>query len=55
MPVGLISRILEKTKKMRIKFSQGSVTILKIITNYQEVRVKLVNMQLIKLKSAAKK
>ena len=35
--------ILEKIKETRLKFSQGSVTLLKIIANYQEVRVKLTN------------
>ena len=46
--------ILEKIKETRLKFSQGSVTILQIITNYQEARVKLTNAQLNKLKSAAR-
>ena len=45
---------LEKIKETRLKFSQGSVTILKIIANYQDTRVKLTNTQLNKLKSAAK-
>ena len=45
---------LEKIKETRLKFSQGSVTILKIIANYQDARVKLTNTQLNKLKSAAK-
>ena len=46
--------ILEKIKEMRLKCSQGSVTELQIMTNYQEMRVKATNTQLNKLKSAAK-
>ena len=46
--------ILEKIKETRLKFSQGSVTVLQIMTNYQETRVKLTNTQLNKLKFAAK-
>ena len=38
--------ILEKTKETRLKFSQGSVTVLKMMANYQEVRVELTNTQL---------
>ena len=37
-----------------IKISQGSVTVLENMANYQETRVKLTNIQLDKLKSAAK-
>ena len=37
--------ILEKIKKIRLKFSQGSVTVLSKIANYQEPRVKLTNAQ----------
>ena len=37
-----------------LKFSQGSVTVLKIIANYQGTRVNLKNKQLNKFKSAAK-
>ena len=48
-----ILTILEEIKK-RFKFSQGSVTVLEKIANYQETRVKLTNTQLNKLKSAAK-
>ena len=46
--------ILEKIKETRLKLSQGSVTVLKIMTNYQEATVKVTNAQLNKLKSAAK-
>ena len=47
--------ILEKNKETRLKFSQGSVTVLSKIVNYQEARVKLTNTQLNKLKSTAKR
>ena len=46
--------ILEKIKETTLKFSQGSVTVLQKMVNYQETRVKLTNTQLDKLKSAAK-
>ena len=36
---------------MTLKFSQGSVTMLPKMANHQEVRVKLTNAQLNKLKS----
>ena len=49
-----ILTILEKIKEKRFKFSQRSVTVLQIMANYQEARVKLTNTQLNKLKSAAK-
>ena len=49
-----ILTILEKIKETRFKFSQGSVTVLYIMANYQEARVKLTNTQLNKLKSATK-
>ena len=49
-----ILTILEKIKETRFKFSQGSVTVLYIMANYQEARVKLTNTQLNKLKFAAK-
>ena len=39
---------------MRLKFFQGSVTLLKKMANYPEERVKLTNTQLNKLKSAGK-
>ena len=37
-----------------LKFSQGSVAVLQKMVNYQEVKVKLRNKQLNKLKSAGK-
>ena len=46
--------ILEKIKETKLKFSQGSVTVLSKIANYEEARVKLTNTQLNKLKFAAK-
>ena len=46
--------VLEKIKETRLKFSQGGVTVIQKMANYQEVRVKLTNTQLHKLKSAAK-
>ena len=45
--------ILEKIKETKLKFFQGSVTILKKMTNYEEARVALTNTQLNKLKSEA--
>ena len=47
--------ILEKIKKARLKFSQGSVTVLEKMENYQGARVKLANTQLNKLESPATK
>ena len=47
-----ILTILEKIKETRLKFSQGSVTVSQKMTSYQELRVKLSNIQLNKLKSA---
>ena len=47
-------KILEKIKETRLKSSQGSVTVLYEMINYQEKRVKLTNTQLSKLKSEAK-
>ena len=45
----------KKTKiKTRLKFSQGIVRVLSIMTKYEEARVKLTNTQINKLKSAAK-
>ena len=41
--------MLELIKEKRLKFSQGSVTVLKKMGNYQEVRVKLTDTQLNKL------
>ena len=49
-----VETILEKIKETRLKLSQGSVTILYKMVNYEEVRVKLANSQLNKLKSATK-
>ena len=45
--------ILEKIKETRFKFSQGSVTVLKKMGNYQEARVNRTNTQLNKLKFVA--
>ena len=45
--------IWEKIKKARVKFYQGSVTVLEKMENYREARVKLANTQLSKLESAA--
>ena len=50
----VILTILEKIKETRLKFSQRSVTALQIMVNYHEVRIKLKNTLLKKLKSAAK-
>ena len=33
-----ILTILEKIKEKRLKYSQGSITVLLIITNYQEAK-----------------
>ena len=41
-------------KETRLKFSQGSVTVLLIVTSCQKAKVKLTNTQLNKLESAAK-
>ena len=49
-----ILTILEKIKETRLKFSQGRVTVLWKMANYQEAKVKLTNTQINKLKSAAK-
>ena len=46
--------VLEKNKETRLKLSQGSVTVLWRMINYKEVRVKLTNTRLNKLKSAVK-
>ena len=46
--------VLKKIKEMRLKFFQGSVIVLWVMTNYQEPRVKQTNTQLKKLKFAAK-
>ena len=47
--------ILEKIKETRLKLSQGHVTLLQKIANYEEARVKLTNTQLNKLKYVALK
>ena len=47
--------IILKIKEMKLKFSQRSVTVLSIITNYYEKRAKLTYTQLNKLRSAAEK
>ena len=49
-----ILMILEQIKKTSLKFSQGSVTVLYIMANYQEAVIKVTNFQLNKLKSAPK-
>ena len=49
-----ILTILEKNKETRVKCSQGSVTVLQKVADYQEARVKLTNTQLNKSNSAAK-
>ena len=41
-----ILTILEKIKETRLTFSERSVTVLSIMSNYQEARVKLANTQL---------
>ena len=43
-----------KKRKTRLKFSQGNITVLWKMANNEEVRVKLTNTQLNKLKFAAK-
>ena len=46
--------ILEKIKETRLKFSQGSVTVLWKMADYQDARVKLTNTQFNKLKFTTK-
>ena len=46
--------MFEKIKETCLKFSQGSTTVLQKMARYEEARVKLTNIQLSKLKSAAK-
>ena len=48
-----VLKILEWIKETRLKYSQGSVTLLQKMANYQETRVNLTNTQLNKLNSAA--
>ena len=45
---------LAKIKEARLKFSQGSVTVLQKMANYEEAKVKVTNTPLKKLKSVAK-
>ena len=53
--LSLFLTILEKKiKETILKLSQGSVTVLQKMANYQQGRVKAANTQLNKLKSAAK-
>ena len=47
-----VLKILEWIKETRLKYSQGSVTLLQKVANYQETRVNLTNTQLNKLNSA---
>ena len=49
-----VLRILEKVKEIRVKFSQGSVTVLQKMANYENANVNLTNAQQKKIKSAAK-
>ena len=44
-----ISTILEKIKEAKLKLSQRRLTVLQKMANYQEVRIKLTNLQLKKL------
>ena len=46
--------ILEQIREPELKFSQGSVTVLKKMVSYPDARFKLTNAQLDKSKSAAK-
>ena len=48
-----VLKILEWIKETRLKYSQGSVTLLQKMANYQETWVNLTNTQLNKLNSAA--
>ena len=48
-----VLKILEWIKETRLKYSQGSVTLLQKMANYQETRVNLTNTQLNKLNYAA--
>ena len=48
-----VLKILDWIKETRLKYSQGSVTLLQKMANYQETRVNLTNTQLNKLNSAA--
>ena len=46
--------ILEKMKISLLKVSQGSVTVLEEMANYEDIRVKVKNAKLNKLNFAAK-
>ena len=48
-----ILTVLEKINEKRLKFSQGNVTVLWKMANYEETRFKLTNSQVNKLKPAA--
>ena len=50
----IILTILEKNEKTKLKFSQGSFTVLWKMVNYQSAIVKLTNTQLNELKSESK-
>ena len=41
----LVLTILEKNKKTTLKFSQGNVTVLQKMRNYQEAGVRLTNTE----------
>ena len=49
-----MSANIKLSKDQILYFSQRNVTVLQIMTNYQEARVKLTTIRLNKLKSAAK-
>ena len=50
-----VLRILEKVKEIRVKFSQGSVTVLQKMANYEEANVNLTNTQQKKNRICSKK
>ena len=47
-------KILEKFKETRLTFSQGKITVLQKMANYEEGGVRLTNTQLSKLKFTGK-
>ena len=49
----IVLTIFKKRKKI-LKFSQAGVTVLQMMVKYQEIRIKVTNTQLNKLKPAAK-
>ena len=49
----IVLTIFKKRKKI-LKFSQAGVTVLQMMVKYQEMRIKVTNTQLNKLKPAAK-